>query len=119
MKVDKPTPHSFRRTFVSNSINAGVAANIVAKTSQHKDIRMLNQYADVNTSVKVAPGLAMGRSMNKFEAQQGIFLRKKVRIDYNEECSCEEGKLFLVLQYNSIIIFLSHLFLLHYFRSIR
>jgi hypothetical protein len=43
-----PTGHSGRRTFVSNSMNAGEGASAVAASSKHASVDVLNGYIDAD-----------------------------------------------------------------------
>jgi hypothetical protein len=59
LQIDRPTGHSGRHTFISNAINSGVAPEVVAKASKHKDVNCVQKYFHETTSTKLLPALSL------------------------------------------------------------
>lgn len=59
LKIDRPTGHSGRHTFISNAINSGVCPEVVAKASKHKDVNSVQKYFHETTSTKLLPALCV------------------------------------------------------------
>jgi hypothetical protein len=62
LKLPHATSHTGRVTAASVSVNnAGVDPVIVAKTTKHKDLRVLSGYIKEDLNVKLATGRAIGK----------------------------------------------------------
>lgn len=66
LRIDCPTGHSGRHTFISNAINDGVAPEIVAKASKHKDANSLQRYYHEKPITQILIALSvLGESLMK------------------------------------------------------
>ena len=57
--------HSGRRSFITNSLEAGIAPEIIAESTKHKDPKTLMAYAEKSDTVLGAAGLLLSKQLNR------------------------------------------------------
>ncbi len=81
LQIDRPTGHSGRHTFVTNSVNSGVDVQNVALASKHKSMA-IQRYITPEDNAILVPAMAMARALPTLlreEEEEKVDKREKKR----------------------------------------